>query len=202
MNAKRIEASQRATAQAIQDLHEIRRAPVPFEPYIECPPLDCPVPRDAHFERTGDLVKPGPPKTYEAASRGFDGIIATGKPWATYEKPQPCIFGRSPTLEEHGTREETHKPALDKAELLTKHNEWTLHKNNYQPDIAAAMRIDVRKSAYLAMHIGENRKDPNESLQNSANIKGALGESIPPHMIHKKRTYITPDIVFPKERDV
>jgi hypothetical protein len=202
LNAKRIENSQRATAQALQEMHETRRAPIPFAPYIECPPLVCPLPRDGHFVRTSDLVKMAPPKPYVATTRGFDGMIASGTPWTTYVKPQPSIFGRSQALQEHGEGQQTAKPALDKLALLTQHNEWTLQKNNYQPDIAAAMRIDVRKSAYLALHIGENRPDPNESLQNSANVKGALGEGVPPHMITKKSQYLTADMVFPREREV
>lgn len=202
LNAKRIEECQRATAQALQEMHETRRAPIPFAPYIECPALVCPLPRDGHFERTSDLVKMAPPKSYVASTRGFHGIIASGQPWATYVKPQPSIFGRSQALQELGAGQEPPKPALDKLALLTQHNEWTLQKNNYQPDIAAAMRIDVRKSAYLALHIGDNRPDPNESLQNSANIKGALGEGVPPHMITKKPQYLTADMVFPRGREI
>jgi len=199
-NAKKIEASQRATAQALQEMYEAKRAPVPFAPYVACPQLETPVPRDSHFERTGDLIRVAPGKPYEAAARGFDGLLASGTPWSTYAKPQPSVFGRSLAMQpREGEPAPEAKPAPDKVELVTQHNEWTLQKNNFQPDIAAAMRIDVRKSAYLALHIADMRADPNDSLQSSANIKGALGQGIPPHLIAKRPQYITPDMVFPRE---
>lgn len=43
-----------------------------------CPEVESPLGRDAHLERTGDLIKLKPANAYVPTHRGFEGLIATG----------------------------------------------------------------------------------------------------------------------------
>ena len=52
--------------------------------------------------------------------------------------------------------------------------EWTLQKNAFNPDIAAAMRTNVKKQASLTMVAPGDAVDPARS---SENVKAALSHS-------------------------
>ena len=174
-NAQSIEACQRATALAIEEFHAVRRAPVPYKPTMEAPVVHWIVPSDDHLVSTGQLKKklderkvtpphlPSRPKYLNADQSAK----------MSSEQFSRSIFGNTLVVQpEKGAAN------IDIDQLITKHNEWSLQKNGYDPDIAARMRIDVRKSAALAVSVLKPGAEvPNQS---SNNIYYAFGIKHPP----------------------
>ena len=211
-NARIVETAQRDIASKLLAVHVTKRAPVPFEPYEEAPTVTSPVPRDGHLERTADL-KRKEPRSSDPSGRicdpwaqqqsGPDSPLPRATPFVAASEARPAsIFGestiRAQTTVPAVTRVAPEVGPKERAELLTQHNEWTIQKNDFMPDVAAAMRVDVRKSAWLAAHIHEMREDPNLGLQSSVNVRAALGDGVPPHLNADRQRWITPQMAHPR----
>ena len=143
-NAGLIEQSQMATAAAIDEMHRIKREPVPYTNDAVMPQLQKPYPVDSHpvlsrhcVKRHGDTLV----STSETAdfARNSDSSVR----WANFSIPSPDIFGEKPAAAAEPPAEPEAAPALTDREvglLLTKHMEWNLQRNAYNPEIAAQMR--------------------------------------------------------------
>ncbi len=142
--ASMIERSQMATAAAIDEMHRIKRQPVPYTNDAVMPQLQKPYPTDSHLvnsrhcvTRHGDMLLP----TSETAdfARNSDSSVR----WANFSIPSPNIFDAKPAAAAEPPAEPEAAPALSEREvglLLTKHMEWNLQRNAYNPEIAAQMR--------------------------------------------------------------
>ena len=85
----------------------------------------------------------------------------------------------------------------------TRHNEWTLQKNAYNPDIASQMRTNVRKAASLtsAVNVEDAFAKQKALIASSINVATALNYSDcsgPAPKIERKM--ITLNDVWPHER--
>jgi len=197
-----IAASQRATSEAMYALHDVKRAPVPYKPTMPMPVLSGPLPSDTHLERSADVVSKRTLPTFQAAE-SMQTRASGGKPWASFEQSQPGVFDSASRRtcgeagqesgELGGGSEAKH---VDADLALTSYNEWNLQKNGFNPDVAAQMRINVRKSANIAAKI-QNPTEKPQTLYSSHNIKLALGEGEPEPAVQKSRT-IAVDQVFPQ----
>ena len=142
--ASMIERSQMATAAAIDEMHRIKREPIPYTNDAVMPQLQKPYPTDSHLvnsrhcvTRHGDMLLP----TSETAdfARNSDSSVR----WANFSIPSPNIFDAKPAAAAEPPAEPEAAPALSEREvglLLTKHMEWNLQRNAYNPEIAAQMR--------------------------------------------------------------
>ena len=142
-NAAKIEASLRATGDAMQAMHAVNKRPVPYTSTCEVPVLQTPLPEDAHLVPSGNLV----------TKKGLGDVVMSGKhssrgalqkeppPWATFSMPAPNVFEPSkPATPASDAGAAAGDNARREELLLTRHNEWNLQRNNYNPDIAAQMR--------------------------------------------------------------
>ena len=134
-------------SEVVDELVLKRRSAVPYHGGTEVFDVRNPIPEDAHLIPSNDLVIP-------AALPQFDGFVVdsskkkgpTEKPWATYEKPSPAITAQIPANSStEAAPAPPAKPQMDEEMWRTQYLEWTLQKNAYNPDIAAALRTNVRK---------------------------------------------------------
>ena len=99
--------------------------------------------------------------------------ISREKPWAGFETPQHDVFGQPPYGEKPQPFEKT---PIDEEMWRTRHNEWTLQKNAYNPDIASQMRTNVRKAASLtsAVNVSGPFEETKKLIASSINVQTAL----------------------------
>jgi len=193
-----IEASQRATSEAIYQLNSVKREPVPYAPTMAAPILSSPIPTDSHLLRSADSVSGRGLPSFSPTVTHF-APSSHEKPWASFEQSQPEIFGNSHSLT---TQEDANHlaastiPPVNPDFGLTCQNEWNLAKEGYNPDVAAHMRINVRKSALLAMKIQANIPKE-QGLYSSHNVKAALGQDTVANN-HPARASLCVEQVFPR----
>lgn len=179
--AKVFTETQMAMSKTVDDVALSKRAAVPFESrYTGGAQVSGPIPKDAHLQPSRDIIlKPELPgfKIVDGVSLG----ASTERPWASYEKPTPSIFGESASDAVHRTVDAAAAPAVatatdTEAEDMwrAQYMEWTLQKNAYNPDIAAHMRTNVRKQAALSMVAAKSAQDP---ARTSENVRLALSHS-------------------------
>merc|ERR1712060_410183 len=149
--AQVIRQSQQATSDALYQMHDVKKAPVPYESRVAAPQLKNPVPTDTHLLRSAEVVQKvgdGPPPI---ADGGVFASGSHGKPWATFEQSTPSIHGTTSAA----AAPPTASPAggcnggssMDDPDWqLTSYNEWYLQKHGFSNDVAAHMRINVHKS--------------------------------------------------------
>ena len=140
-NAKKIEASLRATGNAMLEMHAVHKRPIPYTSGCEVPVLKTPLPEDAHLVPSGHLVtKKGYGDVVMSGKHSSRGALQSEAPWATFSMPTPTVFEANkpapPAPDAAGPADTARREEL----LLTRHNEWNLQRNNYNPDIAAQMR--------------------------------------------------------------
>lgn len=172
--AKLFADTQMAMSETVDQLGLERRRAVPFASTWEGASIaeHGPIPTDVHLIPSNMVImKPELPDFQ--VPEGTEGSVSKlgGKPWASYEVSQPAIF-------EHTTPVEPppppHKPKQDEEMWRAQYQEWTLQKNAYNPDIAAALRTNVRKQASLQMVDAATAVDP---ARTSENVKAALSHS-------------------------
>ena len=124
-----------------------RRSAVPYHGGTEIHDVRNPIPEDAHLIPSKDLVIPAPlPQFGGFVVEGTKKTGApSGKPWATYERPSPEVYAHIPENSSTESVPVPPKPQMDEEMWRTQYLEWTLQKNAYNPDIAAALRTNVRK---------------------------------------------------------
>ena len=111
-----------------------------------------PIPTDAHLiPPTSSSSSPSSPPS-RRLERHAETLGLSGKPWYAYRKPEPRIFSGASTSAATSTADASAPPKVPFNEEMfrTQYMEWTLQKNAYNPDIAAAMRTNVRKQASLS----------------------------------------------------
>jgi hypothetical protein len=139
--AKVFADSQAEMASAVDDLMLTRRSAVPFRSEVVLHSVRNPIPADAHLIPSKDVMPKQRLPNFEM-DRSRSTIKASGKPWASYEKPSPDVTVQLPM--NMTTLEPPPPPAtagLDEEMWRTQYQEWTLQKNAYNPDVAAAMRF-------------------------------------------------------------
>jgi hypothetical protein len=166
--------TQMAMSQTVDLLGLERRRAVPYASTWEGSSISehGPIPTDAHLIPSNlVIVKPELPNFKVPA--GATGAISKlgGKPWASFEVSQPAVFEQSSGVEPPPP---PHRPKLDEEMYRAQYMEWTLQKNAFNPDIAAAMRTNVKKQASLTMVAPGDAVDPARS---SENVKAALSHS-------------------------
>ena len=121
--------------------------------------------------RTSEVVKKRPLKPFDARAVPFTEV--TGQTVA--RTPTPTSSTRAVTRKEGGRR----LGAMDMEMWRTRHNEWTLQKNAYNPDIASQMRTNVRKAAALTSAKQETSEHDEKAsdLRASHQVKLALTDS-------------------------
>jgi hypothetical protein len=176
--AKVFEVTQNAMSQTVDDVGLERRRAVPFPSTWKGKSIaeHGPIPTDAHLIPSNlVIVKPELSSFKEDASGAGKPLGLSGKPWYAYRKPEPPIFQGS-AAGDAGAGEAASSSApkvpFNEEMYRTQHMEWTLQKNAYNPDIAAAMRTNVRKQASLStVDPSTLTQDPARS---SENVKAAL----------------------------
>jgi len=166
--------TQQAMSSTVDLLGLERRRAVPYASTWEGASISehGPIPTDAHLIPSNMvIVKPELPNFKVPA--GATGAISKlgGKPWASYEVSRPEVFQQTSGVEPPPP---AHKPKMDEEMYRAQYMEWTLQKNAFNPDIAAAMRTNVKKQASLTMVDPASSVDPARS---SENVKAALSHS-------------------------
>lgn len=125
---------------AVDELFQCRRSAVPYASEAVSCELRGPIPFDSHLLPSNCVIpKSSLPDFTVETSRGT--VKATGKPWASYEKPTPSIFTTTASNTFSEIDEQGREPPMVDEELWrTRYIEWTLQKNAYNPDVAAALR--------------------------------------------------------------
>tara|TARA_B110001452_G_scaffold255277_1_gene247559 strand:- start:821 stop:1468 length:648 start_codon:yes stop_codon:yes gene_type:complete len=161
------EKTQRGMAAAVDELGAVRRLPVPFVSSEPVPEVSLPYPQDSHLVRSGEICFINPPGIFIPPEVSHTHA-SHDKPWATFEKTDRSIFSNTgPVAPKPADEGPT---ALDEEMYRTRHNEWTLQKNAYNPDIASQMRTNVRKAASLTSAV----KKPDAFSQQKALIASSV----------------------------
>lgn len=169
--AKLFERTQNAMSETVDDVGLETRRAVPFPSTWEGASISehGPIPTDAHLIESKLVIFRGAPKSFKGTESSGKPLHLSGIPWASYNKPTPSVF--APSASSSVTPVAPEIP-FNEEMFRTQYMEWTLQKNAYNPDIAAAMRTNVRKQASLSM------VDPSEMFvdpaRSSANVKAAL----------------------------
>ena len=136
--AKVFEKTQREMAAATDELAITRRLPVPYESNEPVPEVTLPYPMDELLVESRLLV-PQRKLPFFVAADVKQNPTSGGKPWASFNPSAPSVLSeRSPKKKAPSVA----APAIDEEMWRTRHNEWTLQKNAYNPDIASQMRCD------------------------------------------------------------
>ena len=130
------EKTQREMASAVDELAVTRRLPVPYQSNEPIPPVTLPYPQDSHLIRSIELV-PQRKLPFFVAADSAQNPCSGGKPWASFNPSVPSVLANREPSQAAPT---VAKPSTDEEMWRTRHNEWTLQKNAFNPDIAAAMR--------------------------------------------------------------
>ena len=130
------EKTQREMASAVDELAMTRRLPVPYESNEPVPEVTLPYPQDSHLVRSTELVPKRTLDTFMPADT-LQNPPSHGKPWASFSRPSPQVLS---DREQTAAAPPAAEPATDEEMWRTRHNEWTLQKNAYNPDIASQMR--------------------------------------------------------------
>ena len=164
--------TQNRMSSTCDELDQLTRAPIPYVSKFEgdCE-IETPYPRDGHMVRTSEVVKKRPLKPFDARAVPFTEVTG-GKPWYTHTHTYPTIF--DPHAVHAEKKEVAGSSAMDMEMWRTRHNEWTLQKNAYNPDIAAAMRTNVKKQAEMSLVETDKEPDP---ARTSENVRLALSFS-------------------------
>ena len=173
--AKVFEKTQREMASAVDELAITRRLPVPYESNEPVPEVTLPYPQDHHLIRSIELV-PKRQLPFFVAADSLQNPCSGGKPWASFNPSVPSVLaGREPTK----AAPPVAKPTTDEEMWRTRHNEWTLQKNAYNPDIASQMRTNVRKAAALtsAVNVEDAFSVQKALIASSINVSTALSYS-------------------------
>ena len=153
-----------------------------------------PIPQDLHLVPSGTTIMMSAPPDFKAMDGGHEILGLSGKPYAGYTKPHESIFLAKlpPVPPVKKVRQRTDEEVeLWKAQF----NEWTLQKNSYNPDIAAATRTNVRKAASLMAPPLDKPSDP---ARTSENVRAALSDSSVTGMCPPKaKEKIGPSTYFP-----
>ena len=171
--AKKFEVTQNAMSSTVDDLALMKRSAVPYPSTWEGKSIaeHGPIPTDNHLIPSNMVItKKEPPKFKER--RGDSGLVQSisGKPWYTHKKAEPIVFEK-PGDASASAASGPPPIKIDEEMWRAQYQEWTLQKNAFNPDIAAAMRTNVRKMASLAV------VDPTKSVdaaRTSENVKAAL----------------------------
>jgi len=174
--AKTFADTQMAMSKTVDQLSLARRTAVPFASTWEGSSISehGPIPTDAHLIPSKHvIVKPELP-SFKIMASDREANKLGGKPWASYVTPQPPVFNEPSSSGDAVAPPEKPKRVMDEEMWRAQYQEWTLQKNAFNPDIAAAMRTNVRKQASLTMVDPESSQDPARS---SENVKAALSDS-------------------------
>ena len=132
-----------------------------------------PVPTDAHLIPSGYLVimgKRGGFKKYMEGGKPMGLSRATpSRPTRRPSRTSVCRERRSGAVL-RGAGGEVGR-AKEQEMWRTQYMEWTLQKNAYNPDIAAAMRTNVKKQAEMSLVETDKEPDP---ARTSENVKAAV----------------------------
>jgi len=175
--AKVFEKTQRDMSSTVDELSLAKRTPVPYpSTYAGMPVAETgPIPVDAHLIPSGMTVVKAQPQDFENDDDEFEQLGLSGKPWASYQKAEPSIFTASTVNESSSTSPAARKRTTEEEEMWrAQYLEWTLQKNAFNPDIAAALRTNVRKQANLSIPPLDKPQDP---ARTSENVRAALAHS-------------------------
>jgi len=176
--AAKFEATQRSMSTTVDHVALARRAPVPFDSTWtgESISMTGPIPTDNHLIPSNMVIHKAAASIFKSGDSGAKPLHLSGKPWATYSKPEPSVFDPSASDATSAAAPPPPKPAsaIEEEMWRTQYQEWTLQKNAFNPDIAAAMRTNVRKQAALSMVDPAMAQDP---ARTSENVKAALSHS-------------------------
>ncbi|KAL1496603.1 hypothetical protein AB1Y20_014207 [Prymnesium parvum] len=167
--------TQREMSEVVDELAVMRRSAIPYQSNQVVYGARNPIPTDAHLIPSKELMKaPTLPSFKRDNNKSL--LHASGKPWASYERPTPDIYRHTTAClpSEAGANVEVGLPILDEEMWRAQYIEWTLQKNAYNPDIAAQLRTNVRKQAALSMVDPSLTKDP---ARTSENVKAALSSA-------------------------
>ena len=134
-----------------------------------------PVPTDAHLIPSGYLVIMGKRGGFKKYMEGGKPMGLSGTPYYAYAPPQPDVFKPGASSEPFYVEPEEKRRTGEEQEIWrTRFQEWTLQKNAYNPDIAAAMRTNVKKQAEMSLVETDKEPDP---ARTSENVRLALSFS-------------------------
>jgi len=166
--------TQKEMSEVVDDLTIIRRSAVPYQSSAIVFDVRNPIPEDAHLIPSKEVIVKHKMPNFVVES-STTSLHASGKPWASYERPMPDVMEGMPA---NTTKEPPPPPpgppAPDEEMWRTQYLEWTLQKNAYNPDVAAQLRTNVRKQAALSMVDPALAIDP---ARTSENVKAALADS-------------------------
>lgn len=168
--------TQRQMSDRCDEVAQWRRSAVPYpSTWTGTSVADTgPIPTDNHLIPSNFIVfKAEPTKFKPDDSKGGDALHLGGLPWASYTTPQPEVFS-GPPAETAPPPPGPPAPVYDQELQRARGMEWTLQKNAFNPDIAAAMRTNVRKMAAMSTMVPGQAQDP---ARTSENVKAALTHS-------------------------
>jgi len=173
--AAKFEKTQRGMATAVDDLRGARRSVVPYASTWQGESISehGPIPTDRHLIPSTQVIETSGPSIFKSIGSQGSPLHLSDKPWATYHKPEPVVFEK-PFAGSSFEAPSKPKVAIDEEMWRTRYQEWTLQKNAFNPDIAAAMRTNVRKQAALSVVDPALAVDP---ARTSENVKAALSSS-------------------------
>lgn len=174
--AAKFEKTQRAMSSTVDDLALAKRSPVPYASTWmgESVSMKGPIPTDFHLIESNMVILRSDPPPFRASGKPSQNLHLSGKPWASYEKGEPSIYPGAATFT--GIEKPyTHVPKpVDEEMNRARYMEWNLQKNAFNPDVAAAMRTNVRKMASLSVADPNSAPDP---ARTSENVRAALSHS-------------------------
>eukprot|EP00325_Prymnesiales_sp_UTEX-LB-985_P006667 CAMPEP_0174701118 /NCGR_PEP_ID=MMETSP1094-20130205/5859_1 /TAXON_ID=156173 /ORGANISM="Chrysochromulina brevifilum, Strain UTEX LB 985" /LENGTH=216 /DNA_ID=CAMNT_0015898717 /DNA_START=32 /DNA_END=682 /DNA_ORIENTATION=+ len=175
--AKVFEKTQRDMSSIVDDLSLAKRSPVPYPSTYKGNHVaeTGPIPVDAHLIPSGMTTVKSAPHDFEVDDLEFEQLGLSGKPWASYLKAEPSIFTPSAGNQRSSASPAARKRTTEEEEMWrAQYLEWTLQKNAFNPDIAAALRTNVRKQASLSIPPLDKVQDP---ARTSENVRAALAHS-------------------------
>jgi len=153
-----------------------------------------PIPTDAHLVPSGTTVVMAKPPDFQALDDDHEILGLSGHPYAMYAKPQDAIFTAKP-LDGDPIKPVRVRTKDEEEMWRAQFMEWTLQKNAFNPDIAAAQRTNVRKAAELSAPPLNKPQDP---ARTSENVRAALSDSsITGRAPRRWKEKIGPDTYFP-----
>jgi len=176
--AAKFEATQRSMSSTVDQLSLTKRSAVPFPSTWNGESISehGPIPTDNHLIPSNMVIKSADASIFKANASQHSSMHISGKPWASYVTPQPSI-GPCPSFSGAAVPPPPAAPKptkVDEEMWRTQYQEWTLQKNAFNPDIAAAMRTNVRKQAMLTVVDPALNQDP---ARTSENVRAALSHS-------------------------
>ena len=173
--AQKFEVTQRQMSSYVDDLALMRRSAVPYSSSWEGESISKagPIPTDGHLIPSNMVIYRKKPAAYKAFNDGLTKPLhLSGQPWATYNKPDLPIYNKPSAPSDEAPAPAAPKSTFDADLFRAQSMEWTLQKNAFNPDIAAAMRTNVRKMAALST-VDPSTMQP-DPARSSENVKAAL----------------------------